>query len=88
MTNANVIPLFGRELPRNDAHTHFVDPAVVAAVAGTEYEWDPDALSTLCGRYATGYLAKDSAYPECAACIEAWRERTGWTFPLPTIVTT
>lgn len=85
----NVIPLYERrELPRNQAHTHF-DRA--ALIKGTEYEWDLDddeSLTTLCGREAVGYLDKDTAYPDCAECIAEWSRVTGWAFPLPAVVCT
>lgn len=76
----NVIPLFDRKLPRtrNEARTHFL----------LEHPRSYDDMTTLCGREATGIIDKDTAYPECEACIEEHRELTGWAFPLPAVVTT
>ena len=87
MNTSNVIPLFGRkhpvysERPRNEASTHFL----------REAETDEGLFSdrsTLCGREAVAVLAKADAKPECEACIEEHARRTGWAFPLPTVVCT
>jgi hypothetical protein len=89
---SNVIPLFGRnhpsrhEVTRTDASTHFM---LAAHVDGqTHPVWLGDTLTTLCGREADGFLDKDTAFPECAACKAEWSRLTGWAFPLPSVVCT
>jgi hypothetical protein len=87
MNNSNVIPLFGRkhpvysERPRNEASTHFLRSTEADASMFTD-------RVTLCGREAVAVLAKDSAHPECEACIEEHARLTGWSFPLPVVVCT
>ena len=77
---SNVIPLFGRKLPRNEAQTHFLSDAGDASLFSDR--------STLCGRIATGLRLQSSPQPECEACIEAWERLTGWTHPLPPVAST
>ena len=90
--SSNVIPLFGRhhpvylEQPRNQARTHFLNTDGLTMADHGGYVWDD--VSTLCGREASGYIDKDNAYPECEACVEEHARRTGWTFPLPEVVST
>jgi hypothetical protein len=89
----NVIPLFPqRELPRNQARTHFLLETVGCSnETYDEPDEDDDSiptLTTLCGREGESILMKDSAQPECEACIEEWARMTGWEFPLPTVVCT
>ena len=48
---------------------------------------DPNADGrTLCGKPWTLIVLRSDPRADCDHCQDIWLDRTGWAFPLPTIV--
>jgi hypothetical protein len=41
---------------------------------------------TLCGQPWESIILRSNPKADCEACVNAWVRRTGWSFPLPEVV--